>query len=133
MLRWVTYSPSRLGGSSAYATVFGYAFTSGLRQKTTLIEGGQPILLNGQQAAWHTQQFSGAILLLVSAIILLFLVRYVKPFFGWIEERMDRQMEGWKSGRLERDGAISELQNIFLPICVIILCLTVNISFCYHR
>lgn len=52
----------------AYATVFGYAFTSGLRQKTTLIEGGQPILLTGQQATWHTQQFSAAILLLVSII-----------------------------------------------------------------
>ena len=80
MQRWVTYSPSRLGDSSAYATVFGYAFTSGLRQKTTVIEGGQPILLTGQQAAWHTQQFSAAILLLVSTIIILFFARGVKAF-----------------------------------------------------
>ncbi|MCG9128642.1 hypothetical protein JT359_13675 [Candidatus Poribacteria bacterium] len=41
----------------AYATVFGYAFTSGLRQKTTLWEDGQPILLTGQQATQHTQSF----------------------------------------------------------------------------
>jgi len=32
---WATYSPSRLGGNMAYATVFGSAFTSGLQQKTT--------------------------------------------------------------------------------------------------
>ena len=37
MIGWVTYSPSRLGSSSAYATVFGYAFTSGLQQKTTSV------------------------------------------------------------------------------------------------
>lgn len=66
--RWVTYSPSRLGNNLAYATVFDYAFTSGFRQKTTMIEGGQPILLTGQQAAWHTQQFSADILLLVSIV-----------------------------------------------------------------
>lgn len=64
----------------AYATVFGYYFTSGLQQKTTLIEGGQPILLTGQQAAWHTQQLSAAILLLVSNIIIFFLARGVKAF-----------------------------------------------------
>ena len=52
----------------AYATVFGRAFTSDLRQKTTPRKSGQPILLTGQQAAWHTQQFSVAILLLVSTI-----------------------------------------------------------------
>ncbi len=36
-------------------------------------KGGQPILLNGQQAAWHTQQFSAAILLPVSVIVYTFL------------------------------------------------------------
>ena len=80
MQRWVTYSPSRLGNNLAYATVFGYAFISGLQQKTTVIEGGQPILLTGQQAAWHTQQFSAAILFLVSTIIIPFLACGVKAF-----------------------------------------------------
>ena len=80
MQRWVTYSPSRLENNLAYATVFGYAFTSGLRQKTTMIVGGQPILLTGQQAARRTQQFSVATLLLVSTITIHFLARGVKVF-----------------------------------------------------
>ena len=52
---WATYSPGRPGNSSAYAIVFGCYFTSGVRQKTTICKGGQPILLTGQQAAQHTQ------------------------------------------------------------------------------
>ena len=35
---WATYSPSRLGGSLAYAIVFGCAFTSDLQQKTTSVQ-----------------------------------------------------------------------------------------------
>ena len=35
------------------------------KQKTTRLRGGQPILPAGWEAAWHTQQFSAVLLLLV--------------------------------------------------------------------
>lgn len=62
--RWATYPIDPSTGSLAYATVFGCDFTSDshlifkprvVRQKTTLVKGGQPILLTGQWAAQHTQ------------------------------------------------------------------------------
>ena len=69
----------------AYATVFGYAFTSGLRQKTTLRGSGQPILLAGQEATVFGCYFTSGVWYIVYTFSFIMSI----SFFGW-------NVEGWK-------------------------------------